>query len=67
MGTTLAGSGARAANPREEHLIPLMVTAGAAVGERGHRIFSGEAMGARISAFAFGELAASPKRSGLEQ
>lgn len=62
-----AAPAARAAHPREEHLIPLMVTAGAAVGERGHRIFSGEAMGARISAFAFGELVASPKRSGLEQ
>ena len=46
--------GARAAHPREEHLIPLMVLAGAAGKESGHLEFSCRAMGAPLSAYRFG-------------
>lgn len=46
--------GARFAHPREEHLLPLMVIAGAAEDDRGVRAFSGTMGGARISAFHFG-------------
>jgi len=42
---------ARFAHPREEHLLPLMVTAGA--GSVGKRIFSDEPMGAALSAYRF--------------
>jgi aromatic ring-opening dioxygenase catalytic subunit (LigB family) len=45
---------ARAANPREEHLLPLMVAAGAAGGDRGSVGYSSELMGVRISAYHFG-------------
>jgi aromatic ring-opening dioxygenase catalytic subunit (LigB family) len=45
---------ARFAHPREEHLIPLMVAAGAGGQEPGKRIFSDEPMGAAISAYRFG-------------
>lgn len=41
------------AHPREEHLIPLMVAAGAGGEAPGKRIFSGEPMGAAISAYRF--------------
>ncbi len=41
------------AHPREEHLIPLMVAAGAAGEAPGKRIFNDEPMGAAISAFRF--------------
>jgi aromatic ring-opening dioxygenase catalytic subunit (LigB family) len=41
------------AHPREEHLIPLMVAAGAGGGAPGMRIFSDEPMGAAISAYRF--------------
>jgi aromatic ring-opening dioxygenase catalytic subunit (LigB family) len=41
------------AHPREEHLIPLMVAAGAGGDAPGTRIFSDEPMGAAISAFRF--------------
>lgn len=46
--------GARAAQPREDHLLPLMVAAGAASGERGHVDFYGHALGKPISGFRFG-------------
>lgn len=59
-----AAPAARAAHPREEHLLPLLVAAGAAEGEAGHRIFTGTAMGARISGFAFGALADTPAVAG---
>ncbi len=49
---------ARSAHPREEHLMPLMVVAGAAGDDLGRRVFLDEVMGATISAQAFGDLAA---------
>ena len=44
---------ARYAHPREEHLIPLMVAAGAS-DQTGDRIFNGEVLGTMISGFRFG-------------
>jgi aromatic ring-opening dioxygenase catalytic subunit (LigB family) len=41
------------AHPREEHLMPLMVAAGAGGTAPGARIFNGEPMGAAISAYRF--------------
>ena len=41
------------AHPREEHLIPLMVAAGAGGEAAGKRIFADEPMGAAISAYRF--------------
>jgi aromatic ring-opening dioxygenase catalytic subunit (LigB family) len=46
--------GGAASHPREEHLIPLMVAAGAAQGERGVRSFGETIGGNRISGFQFG-------------
>jgi aromatic ring-opening dioxygenase catalytic subunit (LigB family) len=46
--------GARQAHPREEHLIPLMVVAGAAGPNTGNRIFTDRVMGATTSAYRFG-------------
>jgi aromatic ring-opening dioxygenase catalytic subunit (LigB family) len=45
---------ARFAHPREEHLLPLMVAAGAAGADRGVRTFNGLMMGWTISGFRFG-------------
>jgi aromatic ring-opening dioxygenase catalytic subunit (LigB family) len=45
---------ARFAHPREEHLLPLMVAAGAAGGDRGERVFHDDVMGAATSGFRFG-------------
>jgi aromatic ring-opening dioxygenase catalytic subunit (LigB family) len=45
---------ARLCHPREEHLIPLMVAAGAAPDERGTRVFHDIIGGKAISGFAFG-------------
>lgn len=45
---------ARAAHPREEHLLPLMVIAGAAGDDRAKVAFSDTFAGARITAFHFG-------------
>jgi aromatic ring-opening dioxygenase catalytic subunit (LigB family) len=47
---------ARFAHPREEHLMPLMVAAGAALQDRGERVFSGRMMGWQISGFRFGDV-----------
>lgn len=41
------------AHPREEHLLPLMVAAGAGGDAAGRRVFGDEPMGAAISAFRF--------------
>ncbi len=46
--------GAREANPREEHLIPLHVAAGAALDDRGVKTLEDRVMGAVESAFRFG-------------
>jgi aromatic ring-opening dioxygenase catalytic subunit (LigB family) len=45
---------ARFAHPREEHLLPLMVAAGAAGEDLGQRAFSGRMLGWQISGFRFG-------------
>jgi aromatic ring-opening dioxygenase catalytic subunit (LigB family) len=46
--------GARDAQPREDHLLPLMVAAGAASGETAIVDFHGHALGKPISGFRFG-------------
>lgn len=48
---------ARIAHPREEHLIPLMVAAGAAGDEPGRAFFSGAALGPPLSCWVFGDSA----------
>jgi len=45
---------ARAAHPREEHLLPLMVIAGAAGADRGRVAYHGSLLGLEISAYDFG-------------
>ena len=45
---------ARTAHPREEHLIPLMVVAGAAGEDEGKTIYKDQMLGATVSAFQFG-------------
>lgn len=42
------------AHPREEHLLPLMVAAGAAMNEPGQHIYRDRVMNATVSAFRFG-------------
>lgn len=45
---------ARIAHPREEHLLPLMVVAGAAGDDRGQRVYHDRIMGCTVAAFRFG-------------
>ena len=45
--------GARQAHPREEHLLPLMVVAGAAGDARGRVVFRDRVLGAPVSGFRF--------------
>ncbi len=45
---------AAASHPREEHLLPLMVAAGAAGSDLGERVLRDEPMGVVVSAFRFG-------------
>jgi aromatic ring-opening dioxygenase catalytic subunit (LigB family) len=45
---------ARQAHPREEHLLPLMVVAGAAALDRGRQTFGGTILELRISGYQFG-------------
>ncbi len=49
-----AAPAARQAHPREEHLLPLMVVAGAAGADVGRLAWTGTFAGARISAFQYG-------------
>lgn len=49
-----AAPSARDAHPREEHLIPLMVAAGAAGDDIGRRTYSDRVMGSAISGYQFG-------------
>jgi len=44
---------ARIAHPREEHLMPLLVAAGAAGSDTGTRVFSDRMLGWQISGFRF--------------
>lgn len=46
--------GARAAHPREEHLLPLMVAAGAAGGDAGRRVYHDHLFGKAQSGYRFG-------------
>ncbi len=45
---------ARQAHPREEHLIPMMVAAGAAGADRATIAYNGTFAGLRLSAYHFG-------------
>ena len=45
---------ARLAHPREEHLLPLMVIAGAAGADRGRQTYGGTYVGLQLSGYAFG-------------
>lgn len=49
-----AAPSARMAHPREEHLLPLMVVAGAAGADRGTVAYSAKMMGVQLSAYHFG-------------
>ncbi len=46
--------GGRACHPREEHLLPLMVAAGAAGPDRGRRVFAGDFLGLAYSCYQWG-------------
>lgn len=48
--------GARACHPREEHLAPLFVAAGAASGERGRKTYADDIGGLAVSGYAFGDV-----------
>ena len=48
--------GAMQAHPRAEHLLPLMVAAGAARGDTGTRIYADHVFGKPVSGFRFGEV-----------
>jgi aromatic ring-opening dioxygenase catalytic subunit (LigB family) len=54
LGRWAEGPYAREAHPREEHLAPLFVAAGAAEGEPGRHAFKDIAMDVAISGYAFG-------------
>ncbi len=47
--------GARLAHPREDHLIPLMVVAGAAGADVGRRIFVDQVMNVAMASYTFGD------------
>jgi aromatic ring-opening dioxygenase catalytic subunit (LigB family) len=49
-----AAAGARACHPRSEHLLPLMVVAGAAGADAGHISYREQLMGKTVSAYQFG-------------
>lgn len=50
----LRAPSARQAHPREEHLLPLMVVAGAAGADRGSVAYNGAVWGIRLSAYHYG-------------
>jgi aromatic ring-opening dioxygenase catalytic subunit (LigB family) len=50
----LQAPAARNAHPREEHLLPLMVAAGAAGADPGAKLFTDQVLGMTVSAFGFG-------------
>jgi len=52
--TWLRAPAARLAHPREEHLLPLMVAAGAAGADVGTKVFRDRILGASISGYRFG-------------
>lgn len=54
LGDWASAPGARHAHPREEHLIPLMVVAGAAGDDAGVITFNGDVMNTRVSAVQYG-------------
>jgi len=54
LGAWAAAPGAHACHPREDHLIPLMVAAGAAGTDPGRRAFGDLLGGKAVSCFAFG-------------
>jgi aromatic ring-opening dioxygenase catalytic subunit (LigB family) len=49
-----AAPGARQCHPREEHLLPLMVAAGAAGADRARQVYSDRVFGKALSGFRFG-------------
>ncbi|MGH8131394.1 MAG: DODA-type extradiol aromatic ring-opening family dioxygenase [Steroidobacteraceae bacterium] len=51
-----AAPGGQASHPREEHLLPLHVVAGAAAEDAGARVFQDRVLGSVQSAFRFGEV-----------
>jgi aromatic ring-opening dioxygenase catalytic subunit (LigB family) len=53
LGDWTSAPGARQAQPREEHLLPLMIMGGAAGDDVGHVTFNEDWMGCRISAFPY--------------
>ncbi|MEZ0147729.1 MAG: class III extradiol ring-cleavage dioxygenase [Candidatus Reddybacter sp.] len=55
----LSAPAAREAHPREEHLLPLMLVAGAAGDEVGVAIYQDQVLGAQVSAIQFGASLAS--------
>jgi aromatic ring-opening dioxygenase catalytic subunit (LigB family) len=54
LGDWASAPDARHAHPREEHLLPLMVVAGAAGDDVGRITFNEDVMNARVSAVQFG-------------
>ncbi len=54
LGTWTTAPSARAAHPREEHLMPLMVIAGAAGPDVGRRAYYDRIGGKRFSGYEFG-------------
>jgi aromatic ring-opening dioxygenase catalytic subunit (LigB family) len=54
LGDWQSAPAARAAHPREEHLLPLMVIAGAAGNDLGHLAYHGTLLGLEFSGYSFG-------------
>ena len=54
LGDWQSAPAARAAHPREEHLLPLMVIAGAAGRDVGRVAYRGSLLGLEFSGYAFG-------------